>query len=164
MSLIQILLIIIIIPVTILNIRFLTKGRIVKQKTMQKYSLALSKLSENKKQLGGDGAFLATRYMSDSGNNYLLCKSNKIDAGALVTEKEFILIKPLSEALCNVQIKENKKKVESVTCNIFIPNSTINIDINLAENPHNHNWIMKNIISDAYNIKREIEEYKVERK
>ena len=139
MTLLQIILIIFIIPITILNIRFLTSGRKTKDITRRKYVHLLAILSDNEEKLGGASNYTAAKYVSDSGNNYLICKSKDKDIGALVTEENFFFFSSLSSVNCEIIIeKENDKKFKSITAIITSPEYIDSLNIVLAENAHRY--------------------------
>ena len=75
MTILQIVLIVIIIPITLLNIRFITTGRRKKEEAKAKYSRMLSILLINEESLGGAGSYTAAKYVADNGDNYLIVTS-----------------------------------------------------------------------------------------
>lgn len=157
MSLLQIVLLVIIIPITILNIRFITTGRRTKQVAQMKYRAVVANLQSHEKELGGEGNYTAAKYVSDAGDNYLVCRSKNADLGAVVTESDFFLFNPLSDARCGVAVeKEGEKKIRSVVCRISSPAWGDEIVIPLARNPHGVKGVGSFILRTAEDFKDEV--------
>ncbi len=157
MSPLQIVLLVIIIPVTILNVRFLTTGRKTKQVAQMKYRAVISNLQAHERELGGEGSYTVAKYVSDSGDNYLVCRSKGTDLGAVVTENGFFLFDPLSSAKCEVLVeKEGEKRIRSVVCSIASPSWTDRILVPLARNSHRVKGIGSFILRTAEDFKDEI--------
>lgn len=153
MTPLQIILIIIIIPITILNIRGITTGQRTKKVVQYKYRCLIAVLQNNEDKLGGSGAYTAAKYVSDAGNNFLVCKTEKGDKKAIVTEKSFYLFNDVENAKCELEIVKDKK-LRSIVCKIT-SSEWEDIYIPLAENAHSFNWIIKKLIEIAEDFRDE---------
>lgn len=156
MSLIQIILLIIVVPITLLNIRFIVKEQKEKQISQRKCRAAVSVLSMHEKELGGSGNYTAAKYVSDIGNNYFVCRSKVYDIGALVTESDFFLLEPLSSVGCEIVVEKEGMKIKSIACNVSSPSLDNEIIVPLAENSHNYRGIGSMILEIAEDFKDEL--------
>lgn len=136
MTILQIILIVIIVPITILNIRFITSGRRVKSDAKAKYSRMLYILSENEEALGGEGNYTAAKYVNDAGDNFLVCRSKVKNYGAIVTEKEFFPLSPLTSSSCTIDEYKKGDKWEKIICCVSSPSLHSPLEIEIAANPH----------------------------
>lgn len=155
MSILQIILIILILPLTFMNIHYFTVGRKEKALAYKKKQDVINSLNSNKKLLDKYGTYTVSEYMSDIGDNYFLCKSKSSDIGAIVTESSFYVLNPLSSFSCDVKVIEEKRKYKSIICEI-LSGSEIKFVIPISVNSHYKKWLGKNLLAIALEIKDEI--------
>ena len=156
MTVLQIILLIIIIPITLLNIRFITTGRRKKEEAKIKYSRMLSILLNNEECLGGSGNYTAAKYVADNGNNFLICRSKKDDIGAIVTETEFHLLSPLSSYYVVIETEEDETRLNNIVLCVKSKDKAT-IKITIASSPHKKKYMGKYLMETALDAKDEIE-------
>lgn len=157
MSAIQIILIIIIIPITILNIRFITSGRRVKDAARSKYASVLRLLRQHEAELGGSGAYTAAKYVSDSGNNFLVCRCLSRDLGALICEDSFHMLSPLSASKCELEVcRDGNKGLKRISCIVYAPSLELPVAVSIAENAHRNKHMINVLLEIAQDFCDEI--------
>lgn len=156
MTILQIVLIVIIIPITLLNIRFITTGRRKKEEAKAKYSRMLSILLKNEESLGGAGSYTAAKYVADNGDNYLICRSKNENIGAIVTESEFHLLSPLSTYYAVIETEEDETRWNRIVLCVNSDDGAP-IRITIASSPHKKKYMGKYLMETAIDAKDEIE-------
>lgn len=114
----QIVLIGIIVAVIVLNIGFMATGKKKRKRETVKYASALALMVKNEKKLGGENNYSFVRFISEGGDNYLVCKSNINSSKAIISEKNFYFINDGSSAMCDVIVEEEKGKILSIGCSV----------------------------------------------
>ena len=114
----QVVLIGVIVAIIVLNIGFMATGKKKRKRETVKYASALALMVKNEKKLGGEGNYSFARFISEGGDNYLVCKSNINSSKAIISEKNFYFINDGSSALCDVIVNEENGKVASVGCSV----------------------------------------------
>ena len=114
----QIVLIGIIVAVIVLNIGFMATGKKKRKRETVKHASALALMVKNEKKLGGENNYSFARFISEGGDNYLVCKSNINSSKAIISEKNFYFINDGSSAMCDVIVQEEKGKILSIGCSV----------------------------------------------
>ena len=134
----QIILLVLLVPITIFNLLFLTSGRKKSKEGQMRYQRIMTELSYKAiDELGSSKSLEFFPFMSDSGKGCLLCFDRKKDIEALVTYDEVFKMKISDPKSCEV-IKdvENGKTLKSIYCEVENPQTGESIVIPICEKPH----------------------------
>ena len=159
MTPVQIILLVLLVPITVFNFLFLTSGRKKSKEGQMRYQRIMTELSYKAvDELGSSKNLQFFPFMSDSGKGCLLCFDRKKDLEAIVTYDEVFKMKISTPKSCEI-IKdvENDKTLKSIYCEVEDLQTGESIVIPICEKPHRaKGYFGKFLQKDAEDFKQKV--------
>lgn len=143
--------------IVVFNFGYMAKSKKNRKAETIKYASALSVLVKNEKKLGGEGSYLAARFRSEDGNNFIICKSTTNGSKAIVTEKTFHFIKDGDTASCDIIADEDSKgRIAAIRCRVSSNGAKV-VTVDLTDRAHGKNSPKTNMFMGiAKDFQREV--------
>lgn len=150
MTVLQIVLIVIVIPLTVINIYNFRTARKNKADSERKYAMVLRNFNLYGHLLPADDKRIIRRFVSDQGNNYLVCIEKAGNRVFIIGEDLFKEIRRDPSLKAVPVISEGSQgRILSVICRISSDETPEPFDIVLGEKPHKKRFLGKFVIETA---------------
>lgn len=159
MTPLQIVLLILLVPITLFNFLFLTSGRKKNKEGRMQYQRIMSELSEKAvRELGQSKTMVVFPYLSDSDVGCLLCIDRKKDLEAIVTDAVVLKMKISSPKSCEILSEtDGVKMLGSLSCRVDYPETGESLEIPFGSKPHRINgYIGRFLVRNAEEFKKRI--------